>query len=91
MNIKFDYSKDEDALVVKMHDYPLYAKKISAPSVEKMIQDGVSIMVKTRQDYWYSSTGDTLVLITWEDEVTLYVHVCTHRQYGTVTVPEGDL
>lgn len=87
-NIKFVYDDCEGKDIrVQMSKCGTLAP-IANDVVEGFIREGIQYLIaNTDEGSWYTQTGDTLVLVTADDENTYEVTVATPRSRGYVDVP----
>ena len=87
-NIKFVYDDCEGKDIrVQMSKCGTLAP-IANDVIEGFIREGIQyLMANTDEGSWYTQTGDTLVLVTDDDENTYEVTVATPRSRGYVDVP----
>jgi hypothetical protein len=90
MNIKFQYrdSKNQNEFLVQMEDWKA-SVNISQERIEQMIEEGIKYLLHKKSygqevSSWNSWTGDTLVLLVWEDDNIISITVATPRQIGEI-------
>jgi hypothetical protein len=62
------------------------AAKVPQSQIEKWVEEGVEYLVKNKDiPTWYCESGDTLVLVTCDDDGTFQASVTTRRQRAYIS------
>ena len=81
-DVVIDYNRANKEINVNMKNCENLAV-LTKEAIEGYIREGVSYMFNYPDEaYWYERCGDTLVLITREDDKTLNIVVSTPRSNG---------